>query len=47
MQNEYLSNREKFIMSVMNDPYYIENICGVDKLMEAVNLDDVEVGDDF
>jgi hypothetical protein len=31
----------------MNDPYYIENICGVEKLMQDVNLDDVEVGDDF
>jgi len=31
----------------MNDPYYIENICGVEKLMQAININDIEVEDDF
>jgi hypothetical protein len=31
----------------MNDPYYLENTCGVDKLINEINLDEIEVGDDF
>lgn len=45
VQNEYISRRSEFLIKVMNDPYYIENICGVEKLMSEVNLNDIE--DDF
>lgn len=31
----------------MNDPYYIEKICGVEKIISEIKLDEIEVGDDF
>jgi hypothetical protein len=31
----------------MNDPYYLEKICEVDKLINEINLDEIELGDDF
>jgi hypothetical protein len=31
----------------MNDSYYIENICGVEKLISEINLDDIKIDDDF
>ncbi len=30
----------------MNYQNYLENICGIDKLMNEINIDDIE-GDDF
>jgi ubiquitin-like modifier-activating enzyme ATG7 len=47
VQTEFKNNKNEFLIKVMNDPYYIENICGVEKLMQEINLDQVEVGDDF
>lgn len=34
----------------MNDPFYLENICGVQKLISEINLDDIDIEkgeDDF
>jgi hypothetical protein len=31
----------------MNDPYYLERICGVEKLINEINLNEIEAGDDF
>jgi hypothetical protein len=45
--NEYKNNRDEFFIKIMNNPYYLENICGVDKLINEINLDEIEVGDDF
>ena len=47
VQVEYNDNREKFLISVMNDPYYIENICGVEKIINDIDLRDIDLGDDF
>ena len=37
------------LLSVMNDTSYLENICGVRKMIEEINIEDVEVlhEDDF
>jgi hypothetical protein len=31
----------------MNDPNYIEYICGVEKLIKDINLEDIDIEDDF
>jgi hypothetical protein len=46
IQNEYKNNRKNFLMNVMNDPYYIENISGIQELINEINLDEID-NDDF
>jgi hypothetical protein len=29
----------------MNDPYYIEKICGVETLINQINLNDIQIAD--
>lgn len=38
---DYLNNREKFLINIMNDPYYIEKISGVEDLIKDVKLDEI------
>lgn len=38
---DYLNNREKFLLNIMNDPYYIEKISGVEALIKDVKLNDI------
>lgn len=45
--NEYLNNREKFLIDIMNDPYYIEKISGVADLIKDIKLDCGGDDDDF
>ena len=33
-------------MKTMNDPYYLEKVSGVTKLMSEINLEDIEVDED-
>jgi ubiquitin-like modifier-activating enzyme ATG7 len=47
MMKEYKENREKFIINVMNDPYYIEKTCGVHDLLKEIKIEDTNDGDDF
>lgn len=47
VQDCYRNGRENFLIKVMNDSYYIEKICGVEELINDINIDEVEVGDDF
>ena len=43
--NDYKNNRDNFIVNIMNDPYYIEKISGVEELIKQVKLDDICNGD--
>lgn len=46
---EFLKDKKNMLLSVMNDTSYLENICGVRKMIEEINIEDVEVlhEDDF
>jgi hypothetical protein len=46
---EFLKDKKKMLLSVMNDSNYLENLCGVRKMIEEIKIEDVEVlhEDDF
>jgi hypothetical protein len=43
---EFGENREEFLRKTMNDPYYLEKVSGVTKLISEIKLEDIEVDDD-
>lgn len=40
VRNDFLNNREKFLLGTMNNPYYLEKLCEIDKLINNVKIDD-------
>ena len=48
MIRNYLEKRDEFLVNVMNDPYYIEKISGVQDLIKNMKIEDnINDGDDF
>lgn len=50
VRNEFEKNREKFLIGAMNDPYYLEKLCEIEKLINDVKVDDRMINlesDDF
>jgi hypothetical protein len=45
--NEYRNNKKEFLLNLMNYQNYLENICGIDKLINEINVDEIDIGDDF
>jgi hypothetical protein len=43
---EYKNNRDEFLIQVMNNPSYIEGTSGINKLIEDIKLDDIDL-DEF
>jgi len=37
-----MEERENFLLNVMNQPDYLEDISGVSKLMQEIKLDEIE-----
>jgi hypothetical protein len=45
---EYKNNKKEFLINLMNYQNYLENICGIDKLINEINIDSIDIdADDF
>ena len=44
---KYSENRIEFLRKTMNDPYFLEQISGITELISEINIDGIEVEDDF
>ena len=42
---EYKANKEEFILKACNKPDYLEDLTGITKMIEKINIDDIECFD--
>jgi len=44
---KYSENPKEFLRKTMNDPYFLEQVSGISELMSEINIDEIDVEDDF
>jgi hypothetical protein len=40
---EFKKDKKKLLLEVMNDSSYLENLCGVQKMIEELKVQDIDI----